>query len=100
MGLSVRECVSRIKELNRYLEDFPYSDGKQLSEFVLIDLLNKFVPRSWQADLKKNGLDLATLSLNELTDYFERLETIPQVEKRAMSDMTNDSRKGNKDKHQ
>ena len=50
MGLSVRECVSRIKEINRYLEDFPHSDGKQLSDFVLIDLLNKFVPRSWQED--------------------------------------------------
>jgi hypothetical protein len=80
-GLSVRECVSLIKEINRYLEDFPHSDGKQLSDFVLIDLLNKFVPRSWQADLKKSGLDVATLSLNELTDYFERLETIPQAEK-------------------
>ena len=55
MGLSVRECVSIIKELNRYLEDFPYSDGKKLSDFVLIDLLNKFLPRSWQEDQKKVG---------------------------------------------
>ena len=37
--------------------------------------------------------------MNELTDYFERLETIPQAEKRATSDTTNDSRKRNKDKH-
>ena len=81
MNLSVRESVSHIKEIHLYLEDFPYSDGKQLSDFVLIDLLNKFVPRSWQADLKKSGLDVATLSFNELTDYFKRLETIPQAEK-------------------
>ena len=91
MKLSVRESISHIKELNHYLEDFPYSDGKQLSDFVLIDLFNKFIPCSWQADLKKSGLDAATLSLNELTDYFERLETIPPSGKGATSDTMNDS---------
>eukprot|EP00957_Ditylum_brightwellii_P096632 7359812-Ditylum_brightwellii.AAC.1 len=75
---TVKEWVDCVRELNRYLKDFPAYNGnptQPLNADELLDILEFRVPSSWRREFTAQGFDPADQSLCKFVEFCTRLES-------------------------
>ena len=81
MGMTTREFVARVQQMNDYLQYFPpFTDEQNLPEDELLDILEFSIPSSWQAEFIRLGYDPISGDLKKFIDHCKRLETIKAVQ--------------------
>ena len=87
-NLTVAEFKRRLVEQNEFLKYFPPPKGKnavsQLTEEELVEILDRAKPVEYHCDVLANNYDPYEKTLQEYTEYLERLETKHSIQ-RAMS---------------
>ena len=84
MAMTTREFVTRVQQINDYLEYFPpFADEQKLPEDELLDILEFSIPNSWQAEFIRLGYDPLTGDLKSFIDHCERMETFEAVEQKG-----------------
>lgn len=76
-----REWVSRLQELNLYLEKFPPAtdDGPapvRLPDDELIDIIEFGVPVAWQKEMVRQDFDPMIFTIAEVIEFCERMERV------------------------
>ena len=80
-----KDFKSRLIELNRYLKFFPVPENKKtvasLPDDELIEILDKAKPVQYQQALLTSNYDPYSKSMEEYSQYIERLEASAKIEK-------------------
>ena len=89
---SMKPCsfISRLQELNTYLEEFPPdTDGQEtapLSADEIMDIIYQSMPATWKNKMIEQGFDYADSTVKEMSDFFEtRVENLEPREDRKKS---------------
>ena len=82
---TVGEFKRRLVEMNKYLKYFPAPRGRNatsaLSESELVEIMDRAKPPEYQMDILASNYDPYSKSLQEFTEYLERLETKKTIAK-------------------
>eukprot|EP00957_Ditylum_brightwellii_P162130 12343781-Ditylum_brightwellii.AAC.1 len=76
-GMTVKEWVTRVSELNRYLKDFPMHNRNRiqpLNKDKLLDILEYRVPASWRREFTMQGFDPVDQGLRKFVEFCTHLE--------------------------
>ena len=74
--------MARLNELNGFLTFFPNGNGNsKLPDDELIEIFDRAKPVEWHVAMLTANMDPSTLSLQEVTEYFERLEIMESLRK-------------------
>ena len=80
-----KEFRSRIEELNRYLPYFPLAPGKRknskLEDDEILEIVDRAKPIQYQQALLVSNYDPYSKSLQEYSEYLERLEASAKIDK-------------------
>ena len=91
-NLSVAEFKRRLNEQNEFLKYFPPPPGKrsvsQLTEEELVEIVDRAKPVEYHCDVLANNYDPYQKTLQEFTEYLERLETKKNIQQ-AMAKRNN-----------
>ena len=75
-----QQFVSRVGELNRYLEEFPATNQRvaatKLEDDELMDILEFSVPNSWQRQMVLQDFDPLDSTPQQFVNFFQRMEMI------------------------
>jgi hypothetical protein len=83
-NIGVKPFVARLQELNNYLSYFPNgSRASKLPDDELIEIIDRAKPLEWHVAMLTANIDPSTMSLQEVTEYFERLELMEKLRKSA-----------------
>ena len=85
--MKLRSFISRVQELNAYLEEFPPdTDGQEtapLSADEIMDIIYHSMPTTWKNKMIEQGFNYADSTIKEMTDFFEtRVENLEPNEDR------------------
>ena len=73
--MKLRSFISRLQELNAYLEEFPPdTDGQEtapLSADEIMDIIYHSIPTPWKNKMIEQGFNYADLTIKEMSDFFE-----------------------------
>ena len=73
--MKLRSFISRLQELNTYLEEFPPdTEGQEtapLSADDIIDIIYYSMPTTWKNKMIEQGFNEANSTVKELTDFFD-----------------------------
>ena len=73
--MTTREYIARVNEINAYLSSFPpFQANQKIPEDEILDILEFGVPSTWQKEFWRQGYDPIARSINDFTDFCERLE--------------------------
>ena len=79
-GMTIREFYVRTLEINNRCAKFPpFKANQKMQDDEIKEIIEFAAPQSWQRELLKQGVEVTTKSLEELVDFFERLETSEQI---------------------
>jgi len=91
-NMTVAEFKRRLVEQNEFLKYFPPPSGKyavsQLTEEELVEIIDRAKPVEYHCDVLANNYDPYQKTLQEYTEYLERLETKHNIQK-AMAKRNN-----------
>jgi len=91
-NMTVSEFKQRLVEQNEFLKYFPPPNGKnavsKLTEEELVEILDRAKPVEYHCDVLSNNYDPYQKTLQEYTEYLERLETKHNIQK-AMAKRNN-----------
>ena len=95
--MKLRTFISRLQELNAYLEEFPPdTEGQEtapLSADEIMDTIYHFMPTTWKNQKKKvieQGFNYADSTLKQMSDFFEsRVENLKPKEEEKKSSADN-----------
>jgi len=74
-GQSTREYVARVNEINEYLGHFPpHGNDQKLPTDEILDILEFGMPATWQREFWRQGFDPLGHSIEDFTEFCERLE--------------------------
>ena len=69
------EHIARINKINAYLSAFlPFQANQKILEDEILNILEFGVPSTWQKEFWRQGYDPIARSINDFTDFCERLE--------------------------
>jgi hypothetical protein len=88
-SLNTREWISRVRELNDYLQDFPAGNpdtvpadydysGQKLSEEELLEILEFGIPNAWRKQMLLQNFDVTSETdgaINKFLTFCDRLES-------------------------
>jgi hypothetical protein len=79
--LKVRELTARLVQINEDLSLYPpsFSPKQQLDDDELADIIEFSLPYAWQKVMMVQGFDILEHSLDDLTDFAERLEAAESI---------------------
>ena len=90
--MSVAEFKRRLNEQNEFLKYFPPPPGKRsvspLTEEELVEIVDRAKPVEYHCDVLANNYDPYQKTLQEFTEYLERLETKKNIQQ-AMAKRNN-----------
>ena len=97
----LKPFVSCLLELNNYLTYFPGAKySSRLPDDELIEIIDRAKPLEWHVAMLAANIEPSTMSLQEVTEYFERLEIMEKLRKQSglkpAATTTNQSNKKNK----
>jgi hypothetical protein len=75
----IKAFVDRLIEVNNYLTHFPTGNGvpAKLPNKELIEIIDRAKPLAWHVAMLTANIEPSTMSLlQEVTEYFERLELL------------------------
>ena len=79
-GMTIREFYVRTFEINNRCAKFPpFKANLKMQDDEIKEIIEFAAPQSWQRELLKQGVEVTSKSLEELVDFFERLETSEQI---------------------
>ena len=88
-NMSVAEFKRRLNEQNEFLKYFPPPPGKrsvsQLTEEELVEIVDRAKPVEYHCDVLANNYDPYQKTLQEFTEYLERLETKKNIQQSTSS---------------
>eukprot|EP00957_Ditylum_brightwellii_P047890 3637293-Ditylum_brightwellii.AAC.1 len=76
-GMTVKEWVAQVSELNKYLKDFPARNGTKiqpLNDDKIMDILEYGVPALWHREFTIQGFDPVDQGLKTFVKFCTRLE--------------------------
>ena len=90
---SMKLCsfISRLQELNAYLEEFlPDTEGQEIAPLFadeIMDIIYHSMPNTWKNKMIEQGFNYADSTIKKMTDFFEtRVENLkPKEEKKKSS---------------
>ena len=83
-NLGIKAFVARLLELNNYLAYFPAGDrSSMLPDDELIEIIDRAKPIEWHLAMLTANIDPSSMSLQEVVEYFERLEIMEKIRKQA-----------------
>ena len=94
---TVKEHLRRLKELVNMANEIP-DNVRPLEAFEITDIFYRMMPQYWQKQFQEAGVNIHTMTVDELSDYFERLETLEAQESSNKSAHT-PKKDHNKSKH-
>ena len=89
--MKLRSFISRLQELNAYLELFPTNtEGQETAPLPaddIMDIIYHSMPTTWKKKTMEQGFNYANSTVKEMTDFFEtREENLePKEEKKKFS---------------
>ena len=95
-GISIRDYVVRLRELNEQLKSFPpfgVEAIQKLPDDELVEIIEHGIPKSWINDMTKQGFDPVEHTLQELSDFCERLETAEAMNPQSAINNAHNNRK-------
>ena len=101
-SMKLRSFISRLQELNVYLEEFPPDTEGQETESLpadeILDIIYHSMPTTWKNKMIEQGFNYADSTIKEMTDFFEtRVENLePKEEKKKSSTAAKKIKKSNK----
>ena len=83
--MKLRSFISRLQELNTYLEEFPPdTEGQEtapLSADEIIDIIYHSMPNTWKNKMIEQGFNYAYSTIKEMADFYEtRVENLEPKE--------------------
>ena len=77
VDMTMREFITRVREINNYLSDFPPFEGEdqKLDEEELIEIAKNGSPVKWQNEIICQDFDKNDPTLDEYVQFFDRLAT-------------------------
>ena len=77
VDMTMREFITRVREINNYLSDFPPFEGEdqKLDEEELIEIAKNGSPVKWQNEIIRQDFDKNDPTLDEYVQFFDRLAT-------------------------
>ena len=81
----IKAFVDRLIEVNNYLTHFPTGNGvpAKLPNEKLIEIIDRAKPLAWHVAMLTANIEPSAMSLQEVTEYFERLELMEKLRKLA-----------------
>ena len=77
---TIREFYVRVLEINNRCDSFPpFGQNQKMATDEIKEIVEFAAPQSWQKELLRQGVDVTKKSIEELVDFFERLETAEQI---------------------
>ena len=91
--MKLRSFISRLQELNAYLEDFPPdTEGQEaapLSADEIMDIIYHSMSITWKNKMIEQSFNYADSTIKEMTDFFEtRVENLEPKEDRKKTSVT------------
>ena len=82
--MKLHSFISRLQELNAYLEEFPSdTDGQETSPLPadeIMDIIYHSMLTTWKHKMIEQGFNYADSTIKEITDFFEtrNLQQLPR----------------------
>ena len=74
-SMTLYSFISRLQELNAYLEEFSFvTEGQEtapLSVDEIMDIIYHSMPTTWKNKMIEHGFNYADSIIKEMTDFFE-----------------------------
>ena len=88
--MKLHSFISRLQELNAYLEDFwPDTEGQEIAPLhagEIMDIIYHYMPTTGENKMFEQGFNYADSTIKEMTDFFEtRVENIEPKEEEKKS---------------
>ena len=100
--MKVRRFISRLQELNAYLEEFPPdTEGQETAPLPadeIMSIIYHSMPTTWKNKMVEQGFNYAGSTIKEITDFIEtRVENLePNEDKKKSSAAAKKSNKSTK----
>ena len=100
--MKLRSFISRLQELNAYLEEFPPdTEGQETGSLPadeILDIIYHSMPTTWKNKMIEQGFNYADSTIKEMTDFFEtKVENLElKEEKKKISAAAKKSKKSTK----
>ena len=73
--MTMRSFMTRITEINQYLNEFPpHGANQHLPQDEILDIGEFAVPNAWQREMTIQNFDPIAGTVNDLVDFCERME--------------------------
>ena len=73
--MKLRSFISRLQELNAYLEEFPPdTEGQETGSLPadeILDIIYHSMPTTWKNKMIEQGFNYADSTIKEMSDFFE-----------------------------
>ena len=92
---TIREFYVRVLEINNRCDSFPpFGQNQKMATDEIKEIVEFAAPQSWQKELLRQGVDVTKKSIEELVDFFERLEISEKIYGSANGEKKDEKRKG------
>ena len=74
-GMKLRSFISKLQELNAYLEEFPPdTEGQETASLPadeILDIIYHSMPTTWKNKMVEQGFNYADSTIKEMTDFID-----------------------------
>ena len=80
LDMKVRDFYVRILDLRNRQSSFPpFAEGQKMGMDELKEIIEFGCPATWQKEIYRQGFDVSNKTLEQLVDFYERMETTEDI---------------------